>query len=172
MLFVDDYGTNQGELVVIDSEDGVAEKIQERELLKLVETNNLQIRGFDNGRFRFLHYTDKNIFTEGSSYLAEYAIRKYDIPSTDRAKFMSAYLTTPSIRDKFYVCPYFKGHQVDKHQLYLACLNELDKLTSDYKSFNELKKATIHRVEGEYIFIRSLGFSINWCLNWSNIGVH
>lgn len=43
-----------------------------------------------------------------------------------------------------------------KHQLYLACLNELDKLTSDYKSFMALKKATIQ----EYISIRSLGFSI------------
>lgn len=167
MLFVDDYGTNQGELVVIDTEDGVAEKIQERELLKLVETNNLQVRGFDNGRFRFLHYTDKNIFTEGSSYLAEYAIRKYNIPNADRATFMTAYLTTPSIRDKFYVYTYFKGHQV-----YLACLNELDKLTSGYKSFMELKKATVHRIDGEYISIRSLGFSINWGLNWSNIGVY
>lgn len=172
MLFVDDYGTNQGELVVIDSEDGVAEKIQEKELLKLVEAGNIQVRGFDNGKFRFLHYTSKNIFTEGSSYLAEYAIRKYNIPSKDRATFMTAYLTTPSIRDKFYVCTYFKGHQVDKHQLYLACLNELDKLTSGYKSFMELKKATIHRIDGEYISVRSLGFSINWGLNWSNISVH
>lgn len=172
MLFVDDYGTNQGELVVIDSEDGVAEKIQEKELLKLVEAGNIQVRGFDNGKFRFLHYTSKNIFTEGSSYLAEYAIRKYNIPSKDRATFMTAYLTTPSIRDKFYVCTYFKGHQVDKYQLYLACLNELDKLTSGYKSFMELKKATIHRIDGEYISIRSLGFSINWGLNWSNISVH
>lgn len=172
MLFVDDYGTNQGELVVIDSEDGVAEKIQERELLKLVETNNLQIRGFDNGRFRFLHYTSKDIFNEGSLCLAEFAIKKYNISSTDRAKFMVAYRTNPSFRAKYTVNTYFKGQLVDKHQLYLACLNELDELTAGYKSFNELKKATSHGIESDYIVIKSLGFSITWCLNWHNIGVH
>lgn len=172
MLYVDGYGTNQGELIVIDTSDGVAEKIQESDLLKLIETTGLQIKGFDNGRFRFMHYVDKDIFTDGSTYLADYAISKYNIPESDRVKFLTAYTTTPSIRDKFYVCPYFKGHQIDKHQLYLACLNELDSITSQYKSFKDLKKATTARLKGEYISLRSIGFTVNWSLNWSNIGVH
>ena len=75
MLFVNDYGTVPGELIVIDTDDGVAEKIQESELLKLVETTNLQVKCFERGRFRFLHYVDENIFTDSSSRLAEYAIR-------------------------------------------------------------------------------------------------
>lgn len=171
MFFVNDYGTVPGELIVIDTDDGVAEKIQESELLKLVETTNLQVKYFERGRFRFLHYVDENIFTDNSSRLAEYAVRKYNIPESDRVKFITAYTTVPSIRDRFPVSTYFKYQKIDKHQLYLDCLKELEEMTSKYDTFRELKKATIYRVEGEHISLRSLGYSINWSLNWSNISV-
>lgn len=173
MLYIDDYGTQSGELIVIDTDDGVKDKIQEKELLDCIKNNGLKVWGTDDGaRLHFLHFVGKEIWESTSCYIADYAIKAYNIPKEKQIAFSVRFSQDSTIREKYKVNLYYKGRIIDSHQYYLACLRELEQLVSQFKSFKEIKKATAVPLNGEYISIRSLGFNITWNLNWSNISIH